>query len=38
MIMWKKTMMIEEMDSKATAVINGIIYGKDDAEDDKTGQ
>ena len=31
-------MMIEEMDSKTTAVINGIIYSKEDAEDDRTGQ
>ena len=38
MFMWEKMMMIEEMDSKATAVISSVIYGKDNAEDDKTGQ
>ena len=29
---------LAEMDSKATAVISSVIYGKDNADDDKTGQ
>ena len=32
------THVLEEMESKATAVISSVIYGKDEAEDDKTGQ
>lgn len=32
------THVLEEMDSKATAVISSVIYGKDNADDDKTGQ
>ena len=29
---------LAEMDNKATAVINSVIYGKDEAENDKKGQ
>ena len=38
MFMWEKMMMIEEMDSKALAVISSVIYGKEETDDDKMGQ